>query len=281
MRYEEEKVDLPPGAVLALVTDGVTEAHVGEEMLEISGVAEVLQEHAAQPAETIAEAILSRARQFSGGYLRDDVAILGPKSGGAMSMKTPARARVLICEDEGLTALRLKKALTSLGYEVAGEAKNGEEAVSLAAQLNPDAILMDIRMPKLDGIAATEQIMSARPTAIVMITAYSERELVDAAVRAGASGYLVKPVSDEQIEPALAVALNRFAELRELNDEVTDLKEALEVRKVVERAKGILMRRLQIPEDEAYKRLQKLSRDRRQSLKQTSEQVLAAADLLG
>ena len=114
-----------------------------------------------------------------------------------------------------------------------------------------------------------------------MITAYSERELVEAAVRAGASGYLVKPVSDEQIEPALTVALNRFAELRDLNDELSDLKEALEARKVVERAKGILMRRLQMPEDEAYKRLQKLSRDRRQTLKQTAEQLLAAADLLG
>jgi AmiR/NasT family two-component response regulator len=199
-----------------------------------------------------------------------------------MVTKTPARkARVLICEDEGLTALRLKKALASLGYEVAGEARNGEEAVALAEQLKPDAILMDIRMPKLDGIAATERIMSARPTAIVMITAYSERELVDAAVRAGASGYLVKPVSDEQIEPALAVALNRFAELRDLNGELSDLKEALEARKVVERAKGILMRRLQMSEDEAYKRLQKLSRDRRQTLKETAEQVLAAADLLG
>jgi AmiR/NasT family two-component response regulator len=191
------------------------------------------------------------------------------------------KSRVLICEDEGLTALRLKRALTSLGYEVVGEAKNGEEAVALAAQLQPDAILMDIRMPKLDGIAATERIMGARPTAIVMITAYSERELVDAAVRAGASGYLVKPVSDEQIEPALTVALNRFAELRELNGEIADLKEALEVRKTVERAKGILMRRLSLPEDEAYQKLQKLSRDRRQSLKQTAEQVLAAAELLG
>jgi response regulator NasT len=191
------------------------------------------------------------------------------------------KARVLICEDEGLTVLRLKKALTNLGYEVVGEAKNGEEAVALAAQLQPDAILMDIRMPKLDGIAATEQIMSARPTAIVMITAYSERELVDAALRAGASGYLVKPVSDEQIEPALAVALSRFSELRELSGEVSDLKEALEARKLVERAKGILMRRQSLPEDEAYRWLQKASRDRRQSLKQTAEQVIAAAELLG
>jgi AmiR/NasT family two-component response regulator len=191
------------------------------------------------------------------------------------------KARILICEDEGLTALRLKKALAGLGYDVIGEAKNGEEAVSLAEQLQPDAILMDIRMPKLDGIAATERIMQARPTAIVMITAYNERELVNAALHAGASGYLVKPISDEQIEPALTVALSRFAELRELHGEVSDLKEALETRKLVEQAKGILMRRLQLPENEAYQRLQKLSRDRRQSLKQTAEQVLAAADLLG
>jgi len=191
------------------------------------------------------------------------------------------KARVLICEDEGLTALRLKKALGKLGYTVVGEARSGDEAVALARQLQPDAILMDIRMPKLDGIGATEQIMRERPTAIVMITAYSERELVEAALRAGASGYLVKPVSDEQIEPALRVALNQFAELRELTSEVSDLKEAIALRKVVERAKGVLMRRQGLAEDEAYRRLQKISRDRRQSLRQTAEQILAAAELLG
>jgi response regulator NasT len=189
--------------------------------------------------------------------------------------------RVLICEDEGLIALRLKASLRKLGYEVVGEAKDGEEAVAQAALLQPDAILMDIRMPKQDGITATEQIMRARPTAIVMITAYSERELVDAALRAGASGYLVKPVSDEQIEPALKVALNRFSELKDLRGEITDLKEALEARKTVERAKGILMRRFQLPEDEAYKRLQKISRDRRQPLKDTAQQLIDAAELLG
>jgi response regulator NasT len=189
--------------------------------------------------------------------------------------------RVLICEDEGLIALRLKASLRRLGYEVVGEAKDGDEAVAQAALLQPDAILMDIRMPKQDGIAATEQIMRARPTAIVMITAYSERELVDAALRAGASGYLVKPVSDEQIEPALTVALNRFSELKDLRGEITDLKEALEARKTVERAKGILMRRFQLPEDEAYKRLQKISRDRRQPLKDTAQQLIDAAELLG
>jgi response regulator NasT len=192
-----------------------------------------------------------------------------------------AQARVLVCEDEGLTALRLQTSLKKLGYEVVGAAKDGEEAVELAERLRPDAILMDVRMPRLDGITATEQIMLNRPTAIVMITAYSERELVEAALRAGASGYLVKPVSDDQIEPALKVALSRFGELSDLRGELDDLKEALEARKAVERAKGILMRRFEIPEDEAYKRLQKMSRDRRQSLKATADQVVAAAELLG
>ena len=189
--------------------------------------------------------------------------------------------RVLICEDEGLTALRLQTSLKKLGYEVVGEARTGQEAVELAARLQPDAILMDVRMPLLDGIAATRQIMQARPTAIVMITAFSERELVESALEAGASGYLVKPVNDEQIEPALRVALSRFSELSELKGELSGLREALEARKVVERAKGILMRRFQVDEDEAYKRLQKMSRDRRQNLKLTADQVIAAAEILG
>lgn len=192
-----------------------------------------------------------------------------------------AKVRVLICEDEGLTALRLQASMTKLGYEVVGEARDGEEGVAAAARLQPDAVLMDIRMPKLDGIAATAQIMQARPTAIVMITAYNERELVDAALRAGASGYLVKPVSDEQIEPALKVALSRFGELSDLRGEVSDLREALEARKLVERAKGIFMRRFELTEDAAYQRLQKMSRDRRQSLKETAQQVISAAELLG
>lgn len=191
------------------------------------------------------------------------------------------RRRVLICEDEGLTALRLQTTLKNLGYEVVGEARDGEEAVAAAERLQPDAILMDVRMPRLDGIAATERIMKARPTAIVMITAYSERELVEAALQAGASGYLVKPVSDDQIEPALRVALNRFGELNDLKDEVHDLKEALEARKVIERAKGILMKRFGGDEEDAYQRLQKMSRDRRQALKATAEQVIAAAEILG
>lgn len=191
------------------------------------------------------------------------------------------KVRVLICDDEGLTVLRMRTTVAKLGFEVAGEAGDGEEAVTAALRLKPDAILMDVRMPKLDGISATEQIMQAWPTSIVVITAYNERALVDAALRAGASGYLVKPVTDEQIEPALRVALSRYGELRDLRSELSDVKEALAARKLVERAKGIFMRRFQLGEDEAYQRLQRLSRDRRQSLKETAQQVIAAADLLG
>ena len=191
------------------------------------------------------------------------------------------RPRVLICEDEGLTALRLKSSLPQLGYDVVGEARDGEEAVEQALKLQPDAILMDVRMPKQNGIAATEKIMqSPAATAIIMMTAYNDQELVDAALRAGASGYLVKPVNNEQIGPALTVALNKYTELRDLSGEVTDLKEALETRKLVDRAKGILMERYGMTENDAYHRIQKIGRDRRQTMKKTAEQILAAAELL-
>ncbi|MBW3625065.1 MAG: response regulator [Armatimonadetes bacterium] len=193
-------------------------------------------------------------------------------------MKSP---RVLICEDEGLTALRLKTSLPKLGYEVAGEARDGEEAVTLAEQLQPDLVLMDIRMPGRDGISAAQEIMeSPFATAIVMITAFNDPELVDSALQAGATGYLVKPVSDEQIGPALTVALSKYAELCNLNGEVTDLKETLATRKLVDRAKGILMHRYGMTENEAYHRIQKIGRDRRQTMKKTAEQILAAAELL-
>ena len=188
--------------------------------------------------------------------------------------------RVMVCEDEGLTALRLRRTLESLGHEVVAEARDGEEAVLLALERRPDVILMDIRMPKLDGVAATTRIMTDAPTAIVMVSAYSDQELVDAAVEAGASNYLVKPVSDDQLAPAVILAHHRFQQFKELGNEVEDLKEALEVRKLVERAKGILMDRLQLSEADAFRRLQSASRDRRQSLGETARQLIDAAELL-
>lgn len=122
--------------------------------------------------------------------------------------------RVLICEDEGLTALRFRTTLRRLGLEVVGTAANGEQVVEAAARLHPDAILMDIEMPHMDGLTATRRIMEQCPTAILIISAYAESSTVDAAMRAGASGYLVKPVTDDQVEPALRAALAAFAARR-------------------------------------------------------------------
>jgi response regulator NasT len=119
--------------------------------------------------------------------------------------------RVLICEDEGLTALRYRSTLRRLGFEVVGSAADGEQAIEASVRLAPDAVLMDIEMPQLNGIEATRRIMETRPTAIVIVSAYNERDMVQAAIAAGASGYLVKPVSDEQLGPALRTALDQFA----------------------------------------------------------------------
>jgi AmiR/NasT family two-component response regulator len=136
----------------------------------------------------------------------------------------PATAlRVLVCEDQGLTSLRLRKTLSALGYEVVGTARDGEEAVREARRLHPDVILMDVNMPRLDGIEATQGVMREFPTAIVMLTAYSEPELVQRALAAGASGYLVKPVSDDQLRPAIAMARERFLELRQERETASSL----------------------------------------------------------
>jgi two-component system, response regulator PdtaR len=188
--------------------------------------------------------------------------------------------RILVCEDESLTALCLQKALALMGHLVVGEARDGEEAVTLAECLRPDVILMDVRMPRLDGIEATNRIMRMCPTAIIMVTAYSDEGLVRQALDAGASGYLVKPVRDDQLQPAISVARTRFTQFKELVTELKDLKETLEVRKVVERAKGILMQRRKLSEEEAYRQMQRVSRNRRQSLREIAQHIITAAELL-
>jgi AmiR/NasT family two-component response regulator len=189
-------------------------------------------------------------------------------------------ARVLIAEDESLIALQMRQALRDAGYEVLAEARTGTEAVRLAASLRPELILMDIRMPEMDGLQAARQIWKARATAIVMVTAYGGEALVEAALAAGASGYLVKPVHRRQLVPAVRLALERFRALEQARSEAAGAREALETRKLVERAKGVLMQRAGLSEAEAFRRLQRLSTDRGQPMKQTALQVLAADRIL-
>jgi AmiR/NasT family two-component response regulator len=189
-------------------------------------------------------------------------------------------ARVLIAEDESLIALQMRQALTDAGYEVLAEARTGTEAVRLAASLRPELILMDIRMPEMDGLQAARQIWKAGATAIVMVTAYGDEALVEAALAAGASGYLVKPVHGRQLVPAVRLALERFRALEQARSEAAGAREALETRKLVERAKGVLMQRAGLSEAEAFRRLQRLSTDRCQPMKQTALQVLAADRIL-
>lgn len=186
--------------------------------------------------------------------------------------------RVLIAEDEALIRMDMREMLVEEGHEVVGEARDGSEAIELARGLAPDVIFMDVKMPGLDGIAAASIIGAERIAPVVMVTAFSQSRYVAEASTAGAMGYLVKPFSKKDILPAMAVAVARFTEARTLEAEVTDLEERLETRKVVDRAKGVLMAE-GIAEPEAFRRLQKLAMDKRKSLREVAEAVLLAADV--
>lgn len=191
-----------------------------------------------------------------------------------------SRPRALLVEDEGMTILLLRRALTAAGYEIAHAVPDGEQAVLAAKELQPDFILMDINLPRMSGIEATRQITQQRPVPVIMLTAYSDQKCVDEAIAAGACAYLVKPVIAEQIAPAVRAALARFAALRAVQHEADTLREALEGRKLIERAKGILMERLQLTEAEAFQRLQKTARDRSLPAKQVAQELIQADQLL-
>ncbi|HEY3411675.1 MAG TPA: response regulator [Armatimonadota bacterium] len=182
----------------------------------------------------------------------------------------------LICEDEDITAMHLRKALESAGYRVVGEAADGKEAIRLANETLPDLILMDVNMPVLSGIKAAEAITAARPVPIIMVTAYSSEETVNASLEAGAAAYLVKPVTREQLLPAIRIAQARFAMLMEARGEADSLRDMMETRKLIERAKGVVMQRLSLPEQDAFEHLQGLARSTRKTLKITAHDVIAA-----
>jgi response regulator NasT len=183
--------------------------------------------------------------------------------------------RVIVAEDEAIIRMDLIEMLREAGYNVIGEAANGREAISLARHLKPDLAILDVKMPEIDGISAAELIVSEKLAAVLMLTAFSQRELVERARDAGAMAYLVKPFSISDLTPAIEMALGRYAQIQALEAEVGELGERLAVRKLVDRAKGVLMANLGISEPEAFKWIQKAAMDQRSSMSAVSEGVLA------
>ncbi|AOS62851.1 ANTAR domain-containing response regulator [Actinoalloteichus hymeniacidonis] len=189
-----------------------------------------------------------------------------------------APRRVVVAEDEALIRLDLVEMLREEGYEVAGEAADGEEAVNLASRLRPDLVILDVKMPKVDGIEAASRIAGDRIAPVVILTAFSQRDLVERARDAGAMAYLVKPFAKRDLIPAVELAMSRFSELRALEGEVADLQERLETRKLIERAKGILMKNQSLSEPEAFRWIQRTAMDRRTTMKAVAAAVVDTLD---
>jgi two-component system, response regulator PdtaR len=183
--------------------------------------------------------------------------------------------RVLIAEDEALIRLDLREMLIEEGYDVCGEAGDGEAAVKLAEELKPDLCILDIKMPIMDGLAAAEKIADGRIAPVVILTAFSQRDLVERARAAGAMAYLVKPFQKSDLVPAIEIALSRFAELHALEAEVVNLTERLETRKLVERAKGTLMTSFSMSEPDAFKWIQRAAMDNRMTMKEVAHKIIA------
>ena len=184
---------------------------------------------------------------------------------------------VVIAEDEALIRLDLKEMLEEEGYLVAGEVGDGASAVDLAQRLHPDLVIMDVKMPGLDGISAAEQIAAERLAPVVILTAFSQRDLVKRASDAGAMAYLIKPFTRADLVPAIEIAVSRYQEITALDGEVAGLKDRLEVRKLLDRAKGLLQADRGITEAEAFRWIQKTSMDRRMTMRAVAEEVLQAA----
>ncbi|MBA6435509.1 response regulator [Streptomyces sp. DSM 41524] len=195
----------------------------------------------------------------------------------AQSHVPPQTTRVVIAEDEALIRLDLKEMLEEEGYSVVGEAGDGETAVALAQEHHPDLVILDVKMPVLDGISAAERIAADRIAPVLMLTAFSQRELVERARDAGAMAYLVKPFSKSDVVPAIEMAVSRFTELKTLEQEVADLSQRLETRKLVDRAKSVLQTQYGLTEPAAFRWIQKTSMDRRLSMQQVAEAVIEDA----
>ena len=187
--------------------------------------------------------------------------------------KEKSAIRILVAEDEALIRMDLVEMLQEAGYEVVAQATNGEEAIALATENNPDLAILDVKMPVLDGISAAEKIISIAP--VLMLTAFSQRELVERARDAGVMAYVVKPFTIGDLIPAIEIAISRHIQMRSLADEVADLHERLETRKIIDRAKGILMKALNLSEPEAFSWIQRAAMDRRLTMKEVAQAVIS------
>jgi response regulator NasT len=185
------------------------------------------------------------------------------------------RTRILVAEDEALIRMDLAEMLGEAGYEVVGQASNGEQAVEMARELTPDLVIMDVKMPVMDGITAAEEIGAAKICPVVMLTAFSQTELVERARDAGVMAYIVKPFTAADLAPAIDIAHSRWSEMKALESEIADLGERLETRKQVDRAKGILMKKLKISEQDAFRWIQKTAMDRRLGMREVADAVIS------
>lgn len=184
------------------------------------------------------------------------------------------RVRIVVADDESVICMDLREMLSNLGYLVVGDAGDGKSAVNLARELRPDVVLMDVMMPDMDGIEAARILTEERIAPVVLLTAYSQRDLIDRAKAVGVVGYLVKPIQENDLAPAIEVALGRFQEFRALEKEVDNLQDQLETRKMVDRAKGILMDSQGLTEAAAFRRIQKMSMNTRKSMKEIAQAII-------
>jgi AmiR/NasT family two-component response regulator len=189
------------------------------------------------------------------------------------------RTRILIADDESLILMDLREMLANLGYLVIGEANDGQSAVNMARELRPDLVVMDIKMPDLDGIEAAKVLTEERLAPVLLLTAYSQQDLIERANEAGVVGYLVKPFRESNLAPAIQITLARYEEFQALQKEVDSLTEALETRKVVDRAKGILMDTQGLSEHDAFRRIQKMSMNTRRPMKEIAEAIILAHEV--
>lgn len=197
-----------------------------------------------------------------------------PEASGETKSKPGKSRRVVVAEDEALIRLDVVETLTDAGYEVVGEAGDGQKAIELATELNPDVVVMDVKMPELDGITAAERITKDRIAPVVLLTAFSQTELVERARDAGAMAYVVKPFTPADLLPALEIALSRHQEISALEAEVADMADRFETRKRVDRAKGLLMTKMGLSEPEAFRWVQKTSMDRRLTMREVADAVI-------